>query len=323
MMRKPNLEALQKYMWGNEALSRRERISERLPHFYKYWKTETSIFGFTDAMGTHLDESEKDQLSIMRTHWVDTANGVDLENLGSIYNIKKRDSESDPDYKNRLKTAIMSYKGGGTKSAIKMLVRMVLKLPQDYPIRIEENPIVNLKKTWKVSAGKEWVINPRNIEDTVPDITLKVTTENAKVTDVTLTNLTTAESISFKGDMVYRDMLKISHGQAKLNGKDATARLSTTTVPTLVRRKSKWQYKEYVGGNLGIFDNMQFDNSVFAINIISEATFEWTARQPASFILELPNELLTRSGITVEYIQHLVNLVKAAGVKAEVNVIRE
>jgi hypothetical protein len=321
MMRRPNLEFLQKYMRGNEALSRKERISERLPHFYKQWKTGSSIFGFTSAMGTHLDESEKDQMSIMRTHWVDTASGGDLEKLGSIYNIKRRDSESDPDYRNRLKTAIMSYKGGGTKSAIQMIVRMVLKLPLDYPVKIEENPIVNLKRTWKVSAGKEWVINPRNIEDAVPDITLKVTTENAKVTDITLTNLTTSESISFKGDMLYGDILKISNGQAKLNDKDATDRLSTTTVPMLVRRKSKWQYKEYVGANLGVFDSTQFDRSVFVIDIISEVTFEWTARQPAAFILELPNELLTRPGITVEYMQHLVNLVKAAGVKAELKVV--
>lgn len=302
-------------------MSKQERMSGRLPHFYKHWKTGSSIFGFTDAIGTRLDESEKDQVSIMRTHWVDTASGDDLEKLGALYNFKRRDGESDMDYRSRIKTAIMSYKGGGTKSAIQMLIKIALRLPQDYTVKIEENPMVELKRTWKVSAGKEWVINPRNIEDTVPDITLTAVTENAKISDITLKNLTTDESISFKGDMFYGDVLKISNGHAKLNGKDATDRLSTTAVLMLPRKKSKWQYKEYVGANLGMFDSTQFDRSVFVIDIISEVTFEWTARQPASFILNLPSQLLAKSGITENYIQQLVNLVKASGVKAEVKVI--
>src|SRR3989304_7571073 len=319
-MRRLNLEALQKYIRGNEFVSKKEKISEKFPHFYKYWDPGSLIFVFTDSTGTRLDGSEKELVSIMRTHWVDTASRGDLEKLGALYSIKRRVGESDSDYRNRLKTAIMSYKGGGTKSAIQMLVRMALRLPQDYPVKIEENPVVDLKRTWKVSSGKEWVINPRNIEDTVPDITLAVMTENSKGPDIKLTNLTTDEAISFKGDMLYGDVLKISNGRAMLNGKDATERLSTTDVPKLPRKKSKWQYKEYVGANLGVFDSTLFDRSVFVIDIISEVTFEWTARQPASFTVELQNEWLMKSGITAEYIQQLVNLVKAAGVKSEVKV---
>lgn len=302
-------------------MSRKEDISERLPHFYKHWEHGSSIFSLIAALGKRLDESEKDLVSIMRMHWVDTASREDLDKLGALYNIKRRDGEVDPDFRNRLKTAIISYKGGGTRGAIQMLVRLTLRLPQDHPVQIIENPPLALKRTWKVSAGREWVVNPRNIHDTVPDITLAIETENAKIADPTITNLTTGETITFKGGISHGDVLKISKGKAMLNNVDSTDRLSTASIPMLPRKKSKWQYTEYIGANLGAFDQTQFDQSVFVIEILSSVTFEWTANQPATFELTLPKEMLMKSGVTAENMQDLVDSVKACGVKAEVKVI--
>ena len=301
-------------------MTRAKKISERLPHFYTHWEPGSSIAGLIAALGKRLDESEKDMISIMRTHWVDTSNGVDLDRLGALFNIKRKEGELDTDYRNRLKTAIISYKGGGTISAIQMLVRITLKLPQDFPVQIVENPPVTLKKTWKVSAGREWLVNPRNIYETVPDVTITVETDNAKIKDPTITNLTTDESVTFRGDISHGDVLHISNGRAMLNGKDLTDRLSTKSMPGLPRKKSKWRYTEYVGANMGIFDQTHFDDSVFVIDIISTVTFEWTAHQPATFDLILQKEMLTRAGITERFMQDIVNSVKACGVKAGVKV---
>lgn len=269
-----------------------------------------------------MDEMEKDLVSIMRAHWVDTARGEDIDRLGALFNIERKDQESDPDYRNRLKTAIISFKGGGTMDAVRMLVRITLGLPQDYNVDIIENPPVDLKRTWKVSSGREWLINPRNIQDTVPDITITVETENAKITDPVITNLTTRETISFKGDISYGKPLKISNGKALVNDKDMTDRLSTTSIPKLPRKKTKWQYTEYKGANIGTFDQTNFDGSVFVIDVTSSITFKWTAFQPATFELRLPEELLFRSGVTAGYMQDLINSVKASGVKADVKVVR-
>ncbi len=319
-MRKANSE-LWRYSSRSEILARSEKIAERLPHFYRYWDNGSSISGLIAALGKRLDEAEREFVSIMRSHWVDTASGEDLDRLGALYNLNRKEGEPDSDFRNRLKTAIISYKGGGTIGAIQMLVRITLRLPQDYPVKIVENPPINLKNTWKVDADHEWFVNPRNIHEAVPDITISVNTENAKITNPTLMNITTGEAITFRGDVAYGDVLKISSGRAVLNDTDQTDKLSTTTIPKLPRRKSKWRYTEFIGANLGTFDQTQFDNSVFVIEIISTVTFEWTANQPANFELELPKEILMKAGITEKYMQEIVNSVKACGVKAEVKVI--
>jgi hypothetical protein len=269
-----------------------------------------------------MDEMEKDLVSIMRAHWVDTARGEDIDRLGALFNIERKDGESDPEYSNRLKTAIISFNGGGTIDAIRMLVRITLGLPRDYRADIVENPPVDLKRTWKVSSGREWLVNPRNIQDTVPDITITVETENSKITDPTITNLTTEEAITFKGDISYGKSLKISNGKAMLNDRDMTDQLSTKIIPKLPRKKSKWQYSEYKGANIGTFDQTNFDESVFVIDITSSITFEWTACQPATFELRLPEELLYKAGVAAGYMQEIINSVKASGVKADVKVVQ-
>lgn len=305
-----------------KALPRIEKISERLPHFYKHWEQNSFLFSLISALGKRLDESEKEIVAIMRAYWVDTATGIDLDRHGALFNLKRKESETDPYYRNRLKAAIISYKGGGTKSAIQMLVKIALKLPQDYPdFKIDENPAVERKKKWKGSAGGDWMVDPINILDTVPDITIEVETENSKITDPTITNLTTGELITFRGDLFFGDVLNIRKGAAILNDHDETVRLSTLSIPSLPRKITKWQFIEYAGANQGRFDSTNFDEAVFVIKIISSVTFEWSAKQPAAFDVILPKDLIMKAGVTAEFMQEIVNSVKACGVKAEVRVI--
>ena len=233
----------------------------------------------------------------------------------------RKDSEPDSDFRNRLKIAIISYEGGGTIDAIQMLVRITLRLPQDYPVQIIENPPAIYQENWKVSAGNEWFVTSISIQETVPEITIAVETVGAKVTDPTIINVTTSESITFKGDILYGDILSIKDGQAMLNDQDHTDRLLTTDMPKLPRKESKWQYTESVGANLGTFDRTQFDGSVFEVEIVSSITFKWTASKPATFELHIPREILTKAGVTLESMQDILNSVKACGVKAEVKVV--
>ena len=302
-------------------MSRTEEISDRLPHFYRYWEPGSSIYNFIAAPGKCLDEAEKELVSIMRAHWVDTAIRGDLDRLGTVYNIKRIDGEPDSDFRNRLKIAIISYEGGGTIDAIQMLVRITLRLPQNYPVKIIENPPAIYQKNWKVGAGHEWFVTSRSIQETVPEITIAVETVDAKVTDPTIINLTASESITLRGDLLYGDILSIKNGRAMLNDQDHTNRLSTADIPKIPRKESKWQYTESVGANLGTFDRTQFDGSVFEVEIVSSVTFKWTASKAATFELHIPREILMKAGVTPESMQDILNSVKACGVKAEVKVI--
>lgn len=302
-------------------MTRADSIAERLPHFYLTWNGRTAIASILKSIGKTMDETEKDFRYLMSSHWVDTAHGRDLDGLGAVYNFSRRAGETDHDFRGRLKTSIISYRGGGTLSSLRMMTRIALGLPQDYPIEIVENPPVGLKQTWKVSANGDWEVNPRNITDTIPEITIAVETENARITDPTVTNLATGESVTFSGSMAFGDVLKIKEGGATLNGKDVTKKLSTARMPSLPRKTTRWQYTEAIGANIGAFDRSQFDRSVFAVDIITAITFEWTARQPASFEVRIPKDLLRKSGVTKDYVEELVESVKACGVRGGVTVV--
>jgi len=302
------------------AVTKAEKIADRLPHFYMHWDGGTNISSIVGAMGKSMDEAEKDFAAIMRSHWVDTASKEDLDSIGAIYTIKRKVSEPDEDYRGRLKTAVLSYKGGGTLNAIRMMVRIAMSLPSDYPVTIEENPEVRLKKTWKLMAGTEWTVNPRNITVAEPEITIVVETENAKIADPVITNKDTGQSVGYKGELVKGDVLRLSGDKATLNGKDVSARL-TGKVPALPRNKTRWQYTESVGANLGTFDTAIFDQSVFSVSITSAVTMEWTARQPATFDVIIEKGLLAKSGVTELYLQEIVNMAKGCGVKAAIKLV--
>jgi hypothetical protein len=300
---------------------RAEKIASRFPHFYVSWDKSSTVSSFVSSVGKTMDETEKEYVSIMRSHWVDTANGEDLDRLGALFSIERGKGEQDADYRGRLKTAILSYKGGGTLGSIRMMTRIVLGLPQDYPVEIRENPRVAMKKTWKVRANSDWKVDPRSIADAEPEITIALVTKDVKISDPTITNLDTGESITFKGILSYGEVLKIGGGHATVNDADQTQRLSVIKVPSMPRRKTKWQYTESIGANLGVFDRAQFDKSVFAVDITSSITFEWAAFLPASFEILLPNTMLDRSGVKAPYIQRLIDSVKACGVRGEVKVV--
>jgi len=205
---------------------------------------------------------------------------------------------------------------------MRMMTRIALGLSQDYPVEIRENPLVAMKKTWKVRANNDWKVDPKSIADAEPEITIALETKDVKISDPTITNLDTGESVTFKGILSYGEVLRIGKGRATVNDVDKTERLSVEKVPSMPRRKTKWQYTESIGANLGVFDRAQFDKSVFAVDITSSITFEWAAFQPASFEILVPKALLDKSGVKAAYIQRLIDSVKACGVRGEVKVVR-
>jgi hypothetical protein len=300
--------------------TRAEKVAARLPHFYLSWDRSSVVSNVVESVGKRMEEMEKDFAWIMRSHWVDTASGKDLDRLGALFSIP-RGEERDGDYRGRLKTAIISYKGGGTVGSIKMMARIALGLPFDHPIEVRENPPSARKKTWKVRANGEWTVDPRSIRDSKPDITITIDTKGAAIVNPTIVNVDTGETVTFNGRLTYGDTLKLGNGQALLNGSDETQKLSDNKPFSLPRRKTKWQYTESIGSNIAVFDKAYFDKSVFAVDITSSITFEWTAYQPAFFEVLIPKALLERSGARPEYVQRLVDSVKACGVKGEVKVI--
>jgi hypothetical protein len=148
-----------------------------------------------------------------------------------------------------------------------------------------------------------------------------VETPGVKITDPTIRNMDTGEAVTFTGEMARGDVLTLTDGRATFNGKDETRRLSAAAAIVLPREKTRWQYSEAVGSNIGVFDRAKFDKSVYAVDIVTAVTFEWTASEPASFEVQVPRAALEGAGVGAEYVQGLLDSLKASGVKGVVKVV--
>jgi hypothetical protein len=302
-------------------MSRADDIADRLPHFYMTWNGDAAITTLIRSVARTLDRTESDLIEILRSHWVDTARRDDLDRLGLALSTRRKVGEGDQEYRGRLKTAIIGYSGGGTLNSIRIMIRIALGLPEGYPIDIVENPREAMKKSWTVPANGEWTVDPVSIASSQPRITFAVETPDVEINNPTITNLDTGESVTFNSRMARGDVLILYGGRAMLNGVDRTSALSSTVPLTLPRGKTRWKYTEAVGSNLGVFDLAQFDKSVFAVEIATTVTFEWAAFLPATFAVQIPSDLLGRVGARAEYVQGLLDSLKASGVKGTVKVV--
>lgn len=306
---------------GDHLLERTKRILNRFPNFYKTWDADSRTFKVISALGKRVDEAERDLFSIMRAHWVDKAFSTDLDRLGAVYNIERKPGETDDEYRGHLKRAIMEFKGGGTISAVLSVVKMALNLPSDYLLELNENPPKDISKEYSVITGALFNLSSESVLDAKPSIDISVKTENAKISNPTLTNTETNEAITYTGTLQSEEYLKIEEGKAFLDDVDVTKSLSTTTIPQLLRKGSTWSYTEIIEEEIGVFDSAQFDHSIFALGIPTvNIGFKWTAHQPATFEIKIPKNTLYRAS-DISLVEEVVNSIKAVGVRAIINVI--
>lgn len=302
-------------------MTRAGDIADRLPHFYLTWSGDSAITALVEASAAALDRTEQDLVGILRAHWVDTAGGSDLDRLGLMLCTPRKTGEDDREYRGRIKTAIIGYSGGGTLNSIRIMIRIALGLPDDSPIDIVENPGAAMKMSWTVPANGEWVVDAASIAEAKPRIAFSVQTPDVEINNPTIASLDTGESVTFNGKMARGDALVLYGGRATFNGVDKTSSLSSSVPLRLPRGRTRWKYTEAVGSNLGVFDGAYFDRSVFAVEISTTVTFEWDAALPATFEVRIPAASLAKAGARAEYVQGLLDSLKASGVRGTVKVV--
>ena len=297
------------------------RIADRLPSFYRTWDRKAVIARLIEAFGSKLDESSEELFQVLKSHWVDTATGEDLDKLGALLNIARRPGETDRDFRVRLKTGVQGYMGGGTKKAILSAIKVALGLKNVAGIEIVENPLVSKKKVFRVRAGERWRMSSEGIDDVEPKIRIAVESKNARITNPEIKNLDTGESISFQGVMITGQVLEISSRGALLDGKDVTQRL-LGRVPVIPRRETTWVYTEALEERIGVFNKSSFNQSVFALEVpLVRVEFEWRANQRAAFEVRVSRKYLKKKGVDLDYLRKVVESVKAVGVQSIVKIV--
>jgi len=310
-----------------------QRIIERLPSFYGAWNPDSLLYRLVDAFGMRLDEAEKDLLAGMKSHWVDTASSVDLEQLAAIYGLAKRRGEEDADFRRRVKAALLEYKGGGTVAAILSLTGAYLGA-REGEVELIDNPPLPVTVEKHLRSGDTWAMGSNGVDDCLPEISLFVEPVNmyfdvAKfddsplpldVTNPVITNLDTKESVGFKGVIRGGQELVISGGRAKLDGSSVTSSLTSRAVPMATRKECRWRYSESLEETIGTYDVGTFDKSMFEINVAAvRLKLSWVARQLSTFEVKVRNEALIRSGLSLDDVKRFLGRVKALGVEAVVS----
>ena len=301
-------------------MSQQNRIAERLPSIYKSWNPDSLIYKFLGAFAKRFEESQKDIRRILRSHWIDTAHGGDIDKLGIIFNLTRTEGQSDSEFKDRVKNAIQEYRGGGTVKAVLATLKGTLGTTNGDQIKLIENPPRNMKIEKIVHAGDIWSMKSESIMDAKPSIKFKVLEENAEAKNPTLQNLATGETLSFTDSLQSGEELTILDGKASLGKTNVTKKIKKTEI-TLTRKESSFQYTEALSEKIARFDTGTFDTSIFAVGIPEiSIVFQWEAHRPASFEVQIPKAILERTGTNPERVEKIIHSVKASGVTATLKI---
>jgi hypothetical protein len=301
-------------------MSKIERVGDRLPRFYKNWQKNSLIFSLLQAVGKQMDRAEEEISNLMKAHWVSTAQRDELGRLGVLVGSKRIPEEDDTRYRARLKRAVNEYKGGGTVSAIFENIKELMEAKSDEDIEIVENPPIKDTAEFLVIANNTWTLGSNSIEDEEPSLTLTVEGEG-EVSNPEIINTDTGESIALKGKLKSGERLTIKKNKAFIDEQDVTENISTQKPLLLLRKGSTWKYSEALLELIGVFDTAKFDEHTFAVGVPTvKIRFEWTRRQPATFLVQIRSKALRESGLTESYLEKAVNSMKAAGVNAIIKV---
>jgi len=111
-----------------------ERLVDLFPDAYAAGDRGSVLYKLLDAFGAGLMDADSAVKSLLKSHWVDYAQGSALDRLGATFGVERRvlaggGLEGDEAFRARLGSIVSLYTGGGTVEAVKGAVRSALGLP--------------------------------------------------------------------------------------------------------------------------------------------------------------------------------------------------
>jgi len=335
-----------------------DRIINRLPQFYKSWDKESILFSFIDSFANELRKQKKELVNIRQTHWIDTSYGKNLDLLANIFKLYRKQEESDEDFRNRIKRYLFEFTGGGTKKSIlaQTVAYLNLKEEHEMPMLIE-NPLRTRKIQMTVQNGDKINIKSESIDDKDFLLELSLEEEGFEILDPSIYDVDRNSSIQYHGTLKSGEKLiinteeksvthiksdfiidninnepnnsnnsSISNNQSNNvnNNNNNNKSLFLDDNMKVPRKKSTWIFKENTTPKLGRFDEAFFDENFYEVYVPKcSLNIEWKAKLLSSFELQIESESFKRSGVSIENFSDLVNSIKAAGVKAYIEIINK
>jgi hypothetical protein len=113
-----------------------DKLVELFPEAYAADDPSSLLHKLLDTFGAELMVADENVKQLLKSHWVDYANGGALDGLGAIFGVSRRllrsgQLEDDEAFRRRLKSIVPLFTGGGTRRAVLGAVRSALGLPFD------------------------------------------------------------------------------------------------------------------------------------------------------------------------------------------------
>ncbi len=113
-----------------------DRLVALLPDAYAAAEPQSLLHQLLDVAGAELMAADAAVKRLLKSHWVDYAEGAALDGLGAIYGVARRQlrdgsMETDAAFRQRLRSVVVLFTGGGTVLAVKGAVRSAVGLPFD------------------------------------------------------------------------------------------------------------------------------------------------------------------------------------------------
>lgn len=109
-----------------------ERLDRMLDYLPRFWNTEVGsvTYEFFNSISEELDVFEQNRIFLRQSIQIDTAIGLELDDIGVLFRQARNPNESDTSYRARIKSFFINFIGGGTILALKRAVLNSSGIPE-------------------------------------------------------------------------------------------------------------------------------------------------------------------------------------------------
>lgn len=330
-----------------------DKLIKLFPDVYAANEKESLLYKLLDTIGAeHMAADDKIKL-LLKSHWVDYAVADALDALGATFNMSRRQlregtPETDDAFRERLKSAVPFFTGGGTVEAILNTVRFALGLPYNLDILKEKfhgiyddliDEIKNLVTIQEFSPKKQTLteegvtevdkasqlildIDVPSVKEERPIIKWKFTKGMSRMLTIEL--MDTGQGIKSVKDLIVPEgktliLSSLPDGSlsASIDFEDVSDQFiplngDRAILPQIPLTKSRWKFR----AQSALFDISYFDqNETFDLPLYN-VHLNWLTHQALSFDVHVPyfiQDMVQRlindyKSEHLEYINHSINL---------------
>jgi hypothetical protein len=306
-----------------------ERLTRLFPDAYAAGDREALLYKLLDAIGAELMDADESIKGLLKSHWVDYATGPALDGLAACLSVSRRqlrggDLEGDDAFRQRLKSVVPLFTGGGTRAAVLGAVRSALGLPFDLnqlnlPAGFEglrtdiENLITLVEFSPKgsrivgrdiaaVTGASEMklVVDIASVQGTRPTIQWKFTLGGARRLSLTVQSaapgstphgIRAAETLTFSpGQTLVLTQLENGRLSAVVGFQELAGQFTNldgsqpAILPEVPTARSEWTFR----AEGGLFDISGFDEpNTFDLPVF-EVELSWLRHEPLTFDVNVP-----------------------------------